>query len=438
MRIKLPFGRHSLEIELPAQADATVIAKSAQPGLADPSAAVVHALDNPIQSPPLAEIARDRRSACILICDITRPVPNHLFLRPMITTLIAAGIPPEAICVLIATGLHRPNEGAELEELIGDPWVLETVRVENHFARDTAAHADLGRTPTRGTPVQIDRRFVEADLKIVTGLVEPHFMAGYSGGRKVIAPGIASAETIRTFHNARFLETPEARSCNLAGNPLHEEQLEILKLIGEAYSLNTVINEDRELIHVTFGEITAAHEAAIDFTRHATAVPVPRRFSTVVTSSAGFPLDSTYYQTIKSMVTPLDILVPGGTLIVAAKCDESFGSAEFRLAQQTLHDIGPEAFLESIRNKPLAAIDEWQTEMLLRATRHFRVQLYAPGLSPEDRDITCVEMIDSIETAVADSITRSGDPAIAVIPEGPYLIPLYTPTITDKAFSLWV
>src|ERR1700761_9043128 len=244
MRIKLPFGRHSLEIELPAHAEPTAIAKPVQPGVADSSAAVREALNNPVQAHPLAEIAKGRRSACILICDITRPVPNHLFLRPMISTLIDAGIPAEAICVLIATGLHRPNEGAELEELIGDPWVLETVRVENHFARDAAAHTDLGHTPTRGTPVQIDRRFVEADLRIATGLVEPHFMAGYSGGRKVIAPGIMHADTIRTFHSARFMEDPSATSGVLDGNPLHEEQLLIVRRIGETYALNTVIDEE--------------------------------------------------------------------------------------------------------------------------------------------------------------------------------------------------
>ena len=151
-------------------------------------------------------------------------MPNKLFLRPMIETLLAAGLKAERISIVVATGLHRANEGAELEELVGDPWVLKTVPVENHFARDDAAHVDLGRT-ARGTPVKIDRRFVEADLRIVSGLIEPHFMAGWSGGRKVVAPGVAHQETIRTFHSARFMEDPLAVQCNLVGNPLHEEQL---------------------------------------------------------------------------------------------------------------------------------------------------------------------------------------------------------------------
>jgi len=154
-----------------------------------------------------------------------------------------------------------------LLELIGDPWVLSTVQVENHFARNDADHINLGVTRTRGTAVKIDRRFVEADLKIATGLVEPHFMAGYSGGRKVIAPGVAHADTIRTFHNARFMEDPLARQCNLERNPLHEEQLEIVRMIGEVYGLNTVLDEERDLVDVTFGEVIGSHIAAVEFAR---------------------------------------------------------------------------------------------------------------------------------------------------------------------------
>ena len=211
---------------------------------------------------------------------------------------------------------------------------MENVRVENHFARDEATHVDLGRTATRGTPVKLDRRFVEADLRIATGLVEPHFMAGWSGGRKVIAPGVAHHETIRTFHSARFMEDPLAVQCNLVGNPLHEEQLEIVRMLGEVYALNTVIDEDRDLVHVTFGEVIASHLAAVEFVADVDARSGAAAASRpIVTSSAGYPLDKTYYQTVKGMVTPLDILEPGGTLIIASACSEGFGSPEFREAQ---------------------------------------------------------------------------------------------------------
>jgi nickel-dependent lactate racemase len=423
--IHISYGRGHLPLELPEEARPVLIRKQQLAKLADPHAAIAKALANPIAAAPLAELAKGRNSACILICDITRPVPNKLFLRPMIEAMAASGIPLANISVLVATGLHRPNLGDELTELVGDPWVLDNVRVESHYARDEAAHVDFGFTPTRHTPVKLDRLFVEADLRIATGLVEPHFMAGWSGGRKVIAPGVAHHETIRTFHSARFMEDPLAVQCNLIGNPLHEEQLEIVKMLGEVYGLNTVLDEDRDLVCVTFGEIIASHQAAVDFVAQSTHVPSHRKFSTVVTSSAGYPLDKTYYQTIKGMVTPLDILEPGGTLIIASECSEGFGSPEFREAQARLVELGPERFLATLTAKSLAEIDEWQTEMQLKSMRVGRVELYTTGLSETDRSLTAVPIIDDIPAAVARSIARSGDPAVAVIPEGPYVVPRY-------------
>jgi nickel-dependent lactate racemase len=419
----ISYGRGHLPLELPGDAIPTIIRKKPLPKLSNTYASIAQALEQPIGSQSLSELARGRKSACILICDITRPVPNALFLRPMIETMIAAGISPANITVLVATGLHRPNLGEELAELVGDPWVLETVRVENHYARNDDDHVDLGFTSTRRTPVKLNKLFVEADLRIATGLVEPHFMAGWSGGRKVIAPGVAHHETIRTFHSARFMEDPLAVQCNLIGNPLHEEQLEIVKLLGEVYGLNTVLDEDRDLVYVTFGEIIASHAAAVDFVSDATRVAVQRRFPTVVTSSAGYPLDKTYYQTIKGMVTPLDILEPGGTLIMVSECSEGFGSHEFREAQGRLIELGAERFLATLTAKSLAEIDEWQTEMQLKPMRLGQVELYSSGLAGEDRSMTGVTMIDDIGAAIQRSISRSGDSAVAIIPEGPYVIP---------------
>lgn len=422
--VDIAYGHGHLKVPLPEGIEPTIIRKMALPKLENQKRAIDAALAGPINASPLAELANGRKSACILICDITRPVPNRLFLRPIIEILMAAGMLPENITILVATGLHRPNEGAELAELIGDPWVLDTVRVENHFARNDADHVDLGAT-ARGTPVRINRRFVDADLRIVSGLIEPHFMAGWSGGRKVVAPGVAHHETIRTFHSARFMEDPLAVQCNLVQNPLHEEQLEIVRKIGEIYAVNVVLDEQRDLIHVNFGEVIASHLAAIDFVSDSTVIKMPRRFKTVVTSSAGYPLDKTYYQTIKGMVTPMDILEPGGTLIIASECSEGFGSAEFRVAQSKLIDIGPERFLATLKAKSLAEIDEWQTEMQLKPMRIGNIQLYTTGLSAEDCRMTGVELVGSVEQAVADSVRRHGDMAVAVIPEGPYVIPVF-------------
>ena len=431
--IKLLYGRGHLPVRLPSGAAPTIIRKLEFPKLPDPAAAIRGAFDSPIGSKPLSALARGPRSACILVCDITRPVPNRLFLRPMIETMVAEGIPLGRITVLVATGLHRPNEGEELAEMIGDEWVLKSVRVENHFARDDAAHVDLGFTAGRATPIRLDRRFVEADLRIATGLVEPHFMAGWSGGRKVVAPGVAHHETIRTFHSARFMEDPLAVQCNLVGNPLHEEQLEIIRRLGAVYALNTVIDEHRDLVCVTFGEIIESHLAAVDFVSAATRIPVPRRYHTVVTSAAGYPLDKTYYQTIKGMVTPLDILAPGGTLIIASACSEGFGSPEFRAAQQRLVALGPDRFLATLTAKSLAEIDEWQTEMQLKAMRLGRVELYTTGLDAEARRDTGVTMTSDIDASIAASLARHADAHVAIIPEGPYLVPTHAPPAADIA-----
>ena len=249
-------------------------------------------------------------------------------------------------------------------------------------------------------------------------------MAGYSGGRKVVAPGVAHADTIRTFHSARFLENPHAVQCRLDGNPLHEEQLEIMRMLGDVYALNTVIDDVRRLSFVNFGEIVASHLQAVEYADRYLTVPVPRRFRTVVTSAAGYPLDQTYYQTVKGMVTPMDILDDEATLIVASDCSEGLGSDAFRNAQRRLIDQGADRFLASLLDKRFADIDEWESEMQTKAQRAARVRMLS-RLNERDRPLTGIDLIDSVEDAVRESVVRTGDPAVAVIPEGPYVVPRY-------------
>ena len=426
MTIDLLYGKDGLAVTPPDGCAATVIQKSDMPVLADPAAAVARAIAAPTGSPLLADLARDAKSACILICDITRPVPNGLLLPVLLRALMDAGLDAGAIRIVVATGLHRPNEGDELAEVVGDRWVMETVEVANHFARDAAAHVAMGTT-SKGTRIGLDRRFVDADLRIAVGLVEPHFMAGWSGGRKVIAPGIADAETITTFHSERFMSHPKAANCLLDGNPLHEEQLEVVAMLGGALAMNVVIDDARALSFVNFGEVVASHLEAVDFGRRYVEVPVPRRFPTVVTSAAGYPLDKTYYQTVKGMVGPLDILQPGGDLIIASRCSEGLGSAEFIDAQRRLVDQGIDGFMTAIAAKSHADIDEWQTQMQVKSMRAGRVRLFSEGLTAADAAVTGIDMVPSVEAAIADSIERHGDGAVAFVPEGPYIVPYHAP-----------
>ncbi|MDA0658133.1 MAG: nickel-dependent lactate racemase [Planctomycetota bacterium] len=427
MQIEMRYGRGHLTASLPNDAEVTVIRKTAMPLVNNVANSVATALRQPVQSPSLEYLASQAKTACIAICDITRPVPNSIFLRPIIESLLHAGIPVSAITILVATGLHRPNLGAELAELVGDPWVLEHIRIVNHDAHNDADHVEIGKTPDRGTVVRLDRRFVEADLRIATGLVEPHFMAGYSGGRKVIAPGIAHAETITTFHNSRFMADPFAANCNLHKNPLHEEQLAIVKMLGGALALNTVIDEHRQLSFVNFGEIIASHLEAVAFVRKYCEISVPRRYPTVLTSAAGYPLDTTYYQTVKGMVGGIDILEPGGDLIIVSACSEGFGSTEFRTAQETLVQQGPDQFLQQIFRQSHAKVDEWQTQMQLKAMAAGRIHLFAEGLRESDRLATGVNVIANVSQAVQDIVASKRDRAIAIIPEGPYVVPYHQP-----------
>ncbi len=427
MKYLMNYGRAGLDLDLPDHWEVSVIGKTPMPILPDPVAAMVEALKLPVGSRTLVEEAKGRSSVCILICDVTRPVPNGLILPAVIRELLKAGLDAQQITVMVATGLHRPNEGAELRDVVGDNWVLETVKVVNHFARNDSDHVHLGLT-SRGTAIKLDRRFVEADLRIVTGLVEPHFMAGYSGGRKLIVPGVAHEDTITRLHTATFLESPLAANCILDGNPLHEEQLEIVKLIGGALAVNAVINEFRQTCFVNFGNVIESHQAAVDFMKKYAEIAVHRRFQTVITSSAGYPLDKTYYQTVKGMVGPMDVLEPGGDLFIVSECSEGLGSPDYVVAQRKLVAIGPDKFLEELWPKGNAAVDEWQTEMQLKPMRMGTIRCYTQGLKEEDLHLTGVETLtdlDRFHQAIRQSVERSADRSVAVIPEGPYVVPLF-------------
>ncbi|MBM3966802.1 MAG: nickel-dependent lactate racemase [Planctomycetes bacterium] len=425
--IDIRYGKGELHVRLPRGCEPTVIRKPAMPLLDQPATSIIDSLRKPVGSPPLAQLAKSAKRVCVVICDITRPVPNGPILRGLIEEMNSAGVRNDQITILLATGLHRPNLGHEMLEVIGDKWVFDNIRIENHYARDTAWMVDLGHTPSDGIPIVLNRHLVDADLRIVVGLVEPHFMAGYSGGRKVVAPGVAGEETIRTFHNFRFMSNPLACNTNLVDNPLHRGQLEILKVLGPTYAVNTIIDEERRMSFVNFGDCVASHLESVDFVRQYAEVPLSRKFSTLVTSAAGYPLDKTYYQTVKGMVAPLQVLAEGGNMIIASRCEEGLGSPEYRESQAHLKHLGDQGFIDQIRQMPLADIDGWQTHMLLRPLSIGKVSLFSEGIQGRDRDLTCVDMIESIESAIQESVDKSGDRSVAIIPEGPYVIPVYRP-----------
>jgi len=420
MRITLEYGKDGLDVELPDDRVVGLLTIKHVPPVANPEGTLRERLKHPTGTPPLAELARGRKSACILVCDITRPVPNALLLPPILETLEQAGIPREKILILVATGLHRPNEGDELVELLG-PEVARNYRCENHHGKNLEEHTYLGTTP-RGVPVWIDSRYVNADLKITTGLIEPHLMAGFSGGRKLICPGIAALETVKVWHGPDFLEHPRADCGILEGNPVHEENTRIGRMAGCDFIVNVTLDADRRVTSIVAGDMEQAFLEGVRFIENIVKAEVPAECDVVVTSGAGYPLDTTFYQAVKGLTGALPIVKQGGTIILAASMTEGIGSPEFQ--QLFRENASLPAFMQRILGKDYFVLDQWQLEELAKVCRKAKVKIVTDGLPATTLNSLFVESAPSVEQAVADSLAEYGPSArIAVIPKGPYVLP---------------
>jgi len=418
MRVRLEYGRTGLEVELPDDRVVRTLSYKPAGPLFAPEDALAAALRQPIGTPPLGEVASGRRDACILICDITRPVPNEMILRPVLQILEDAGIPRERILILVATGLHRPNQGDELIEMVGR-HIADNYRIENHDGQDLQKHTYLGDSP-RGVPIWFDSRYVQADLKLTVGLIEPHFMAGFSGGRKLICPGVAAMETIKVWHTPAFLEDPRADTGILDGNPVHEENTWMARKAGCDFIVNVVIDDQRRPLKFVAGDMVQAFLEGCDFVRDIVTDTLPEPVDIVVTSSAGYPLDTTFYQSVKGMVAAAPIVKEGGTIILAASLSQGIGSPEFQSLFREHASL--EAFMDRICDDDYFVMDQWQLEKMAAVCRKAKVKVVGDGLSPETLNQLFVESSPSVEAAVADCLREYGrDATIAVIPKGPYV-----------------
>ena len=413
MKFRLEYGRTGLEVDLPKAPLIRKLAyKDAEP-LADPEADLQALLEDPIGTPPLREIAAGRKDACIVICDITRPVPNEMILRPTLKILEEAGIPRDKIVLLNATGLHRPNEGDELVEMVGQ-YIVDNYRIENHHGQAREEHTYLGDSP-RGVPIWLDSHYVNADFKMTTGLIEPHLMAGFSGGRKVICPGIAALETVKVWHGPDFLEHPKADCGILEGNPVHEENTWIAQKVGCDFIVNVVIDAERRPLKWVAGDMIEAFHEGVDFVRGVVTDTVKEPVDVVVTSSAGYPLDTTFYQCVKGLTGALPIVKEGGTIIMAASLSEGIGSPQF---QQLFHENESlDVFVERILGKDYFVMDQWQLEELAKVRRKAKVKIVSDGLPSETINTLFVEAAESVESAVDASLAEYGPSA-----KGPYVL----------------
>jgi len=419
MRVRLAYGRDGLEVRLPSERVVRTLAYKTAPPLADPQQQLLAVLAQPIGTPAFSELARDKKRACILICDITRPVPNEIMLQPLLRQLEAAGLARQNILILVATGLHRANSDDELREMVGDE-ILRDYRIEFHDGQAIDQHTYLGDSP-RGVPMWIDSRYLAADLKITIGLIEPHFMAGFSGGRKLICPGIAALPTIRAWHSPDFLEHPLATTGVLEGNPVHEENTWIAQRAGCDFIVNVVIDDQRRPLKFVAGDMVKAFLEGASFVRDIVTDSIAEPVEIVVTTAAGYPLDTTFYQAVKGMVAALPIVKEGGTIILAASMNQGIGSPEF----QRLFRENPtiDGFMQRILSKQYFVMDQWQVEELAKVVRKARVCVVTGGLPAETLRSLYVDSAASVEQAVEESLQEYGPTArIAVIPKGPYVL----------------
>jgi nickel-dependent lactate racemase len=419
VQVRLEYGRTGLPVELPDHLETRNLAYKQADPVEDPQAVLQALLNSPTGSPPLVDVARGRKDACILICDITRPVPNELILTPLLATLEQAGLAKDDILILVATGLHRPNTDEELIEMVGRR-IFNEYRIEQHDGQKREEHTHLGDSP-RGVPVWIDSRYVNAELKITTGLIEPHLMAGFSGGRKLVCPGIAALDSVRVWHGPSFLEHPNADCGILDNNPVHEESTWIARKAGCDFIVNVVIDAERNVLKFVAGDMEQAFHEGVDFVREIVTDTVPSPVDIVVTSSAGYPLDTTFYQAIKGMTGALPIVKQGGTIIIAASMSDGIGSPQFQ--QLFRENPSPEIFMERILGEDYFVMDQWQLEEMAKVLRKASVRVISDGLSPETLNGLFVDAAPTVEQAIDDALAKYGPEAtLAVIPKGPYVL----------------
>lgn len=423
MRVEMAFGKTGLALDLPEPAPQpgaprwTVLQPRWAAPLEDEPAAISAALDHPTAGPALEDLARGCESAAISVCDITRPAPNRVTLPPVLERLKRAGLARENITVLIATGLHRPAPPEEIVSIVGED-VYKNYRVKNHFAREQADHRHLGQT-SRGTPVWIDRRFTDAGLHITLGFIEQHLMAGFSGGRKLIAPGLAYQDTIRSLHSPLFMRDPRAVEGSIEDNPLHAELLEIAGMARHDFALDVALAPGRRICGVFAGEPVVSHAAGIAFVREKTTASIPGLYDAAITSAAGYPLDLTFYQTVKGITAASHVVRPGGMILVISACTEGAGADEF--SRMLLEFDRPSDLLQRLADSPVV-VDQWQLEKLALVFQRQRVLFYIPGLSTKYRSRLWGPSYDSPAEAVA-ALVSSLEPGaeVVVLPEGPYV-----------------
>jgi nickel-dependent lactate racemase len=428
VKVRLAYGVAGLDVEV-ASDRTTIVEPVHQRGAADPRAALRRALRSPVAGPPLRDRVKPGQTVAISACDGTRPQPRQLMIPAILEEL--DGITNlDDVVILVATGTHRGNDDAELREMFGDA-VVDNVRVVNHDARGGEQLAFAG-TFGNQVPAWLNRAWLEADVRITTGFVEPHFFAGFSGGPKLVAPGLAGLDTVLVLHDAARIGDPRATWGITQGNPVHDDVRAIAAGTGVTFALDVVLNRDKEIVAAFGGDLFPMHAAACAAARQAAMRPVATRFDVVITTNSGFPLDQNLYQAVKGMSAAYQVVKPGGMIVCAAECRDGFpdhGSYRQVLASAA----SPRALADAIRARPVTVPDQWQVQIQAQIQASSRVVMHTSYLSDADLAAAHLEQTQDISATVAEALTAAGpDARLCVLPEGPQTIP-YLETPGDPA-----
>lgn len=416
-RVSLQYGRSGLALDLPSK-DVTVIEPRFVPGLPDEAAGFQEAVRKPLDRPPLREVVRAGDRVAIVIPDHTRPLPRERLLPWLFAEL--AHVPASNFVIINGTGSHRANTPIELREMVGAE-VAAQYRIVNHDSRDPATLARAGTT-AEGRPVGMNRDYVEADRRIVLGFIEPHFMAGFSGGYKGVFPAVADLDSIKHYHRAQVIGDPRSTWGRMEGNPTQDQIRANGALVPVDFLINVTQNRRREITRFFCGDVLTAHAAGCAFAKQTAMVACPRPFDIVVTSNSGFPLDQNLYQTVKGMSAAAQVVRDGGLILAAAECGDGF--PEHGTFKRFLFEHrSPAAMLETINAAPAPIEDQWQVQLLALILIRARVGVYS-RISDDDIRRAHLEPVADIAARVAAELARIGkDAPIAVLPEGPMTIP---------------
>ena len=418
MIVNLAYGRTGLPVEFPDDRT-TVIEPTYLDGLPDQTGAVREALERPLDTAPLCDIVTAGQTVAISVCDVTRPMPSATVLPVVLEAL--AHLPTTQIAILIASGTHRATTHDELVETLGAD-VVDRYRIVVHDAFDATRLVSLGEVEGR-IPVWLNRTWSEADIRITTGFVEPHFFAGFSGGPKMVAPGLAGFDTIMRLHDAEMIRHPDARWGITDGNPIHDGVRRIAALSGVDFSVDVAINRDRQITHVAAGELFAVHRAVRDVVRRTAMQGFSRPFDVVVTTNSGYPLDQNLYQTVKGLSAAAQVVKPGGVILCASECADGFPDHGEYLPILTQRDSA-EALLEMINTPGHNRHDQWEVQVQAQIQQRADVLLRTDGLSDDQVRSAHLTPIDDVGAATHDALSRSGpDARVCVLPEGPQTIP---------------